>query len=363
MAIRTANKRAYLRGEGEKRQEWGITTVVVNSRQGGCPKCAEYIGKVFIDDVYSGGKKSDGDYPLLSTAIQGGLFHPNCKDGTSTYYEGITTLKPVTAKEKEQMKRLDEAEQKKSNAEKQAEKCGRIANYSLDDGNKRIYVARAKRWKAKAEKLSVHRISELGKETNNAEKIIKNAAEAIENSGKSGIINYKFDHSVKKAVQEAFDVEYATMVEKFGKISTINKVEPLIVGSSYGEYYDHSGTLAVRFANKKDCLSALAQKAAEMKKAGQWSSAHPMHIFRHEIGHAIQAEHAKNDLLWSKKLDKISKIMEKLNEPITGFKGEYSVSKYAMVSLDEFISECIAESMTRKARSISKKVVKIILED
>ncbi len=154
MAIRTANKRAYLRGEGEKRQEWGITTVVVNSRQGGCPKCAEYIGRVFIDDVYSGGKKSDGDYPLLSTAIQGGLFHPNCKDGTSTYYEGITTLKPVTEKEKEQMKQLDKAEQKKTNAENQAEKYSRIANYSLDGDNKKVYSKRAQAWKNKAKQTS-----------------------------------------------------------------------------------------------------------------------------------------------------------------------------------------------------------------
>lgn len=30
MAIRTASKRAYLQGEGEKRQEWGVTTVIVN---------------------------------------------------------------------------------------------------------------------------------------------------------------------------------------------------------------------------------------------------------------------------------------------------------------------------------------------
>lgn len=92
MAIRTANKRAYLRGEGEKRHEFGITTVVVNSRQGGCPDCAPYIGRVFIDDVYSGGSAKDGDYPLLSEAISGGLFHPRCKDSTSTYYEGITSL-------------------------------------------------------------------------------------------------------------------------------------------------------------------------------------------------------------------------------------------------------------------------------
>lgn len=80
---------------------------MVNSRQGGCSKCAEYIGKIFIDDVYSGGTQSDGDYPLLSTAIEGGLFHPRCKDSTSTYYEGITTLKPVSAEEMAEMDRRE----------------------------------------------------------------------------------------------------------------------------------------------------------------------------------------------------------------------------------------------------------------
>ena len=38
MAIRTASKRAYLQGEGEKRQEWGIATVIFNERGNPCPK-------------------------------------------------------------------------------------------------------------------------------------------------------------------------------------------------------------------------------------------------------------------------------------------------------------------------------------
>ena len=37
------------------------------------------------------------------------------------------------------------------------------------------------------------------------------------------------------------------------------------------------------------------------------------------------------------------------------------VSLYAFDSIDEFISECIAESMTKKARATSKKVINIVL--
>ena len=39
-----------------------------------------------IDDVWSGGKAIDGPYMLLSSAMQDGLYHPNCKDSHSTYF-------------------------------------------------------------------------------------------------------------------------------------------------------------------------------------------------------------------------------------------------------------------------------------
>lgn len=174
MAIRTANKRAYLYGEGQKRQQWGISTVVVNGRRGGCPLCTPYIGRVFIDDVYSGGKRdasSGNTYPLLSEAIKSGLFHPNCKDSTSTYYEGITTLQPVTEEEQAEMERREQLEQRQSYYENQAKKNRRIAKYSLDADNKRTYSHRAEVFEQKAQ----------------------NAEKALAKSGESGIIKEKVD--------------------------------------------------------------------------------------------------------------------------------------------------------------------------
>lgn len=170
MAIRTANKRAYLMGAGEQRNRWGIHTVVVNNRRGGCRECAQYIGRVFIDDVYSGGTKADGDYPLLSDPIKNRLFHPNCKDSTSTYYEGITTLKPVTEEELREMDRREKLEQQQNYHEKQAERNDRLAKHSLDPDNRRKYAARATANREKAEEIE--------------EKI----EESIANSGEGGII-------------------------------------------------------------------------------------------------------------------------------------------------------------------------------
>lgn len=170
MAIRTANKRAYLYGEGQKRQEWGISLVVVNSRQGGCPDCAQYIGRVFIDDVYSGGSKADGNYPLLSEAIAGGLFHPRCKDSTSTYYEGITSLEPVSNEELAKMEERETLETKQQNAERQEKRYNRLSQHSLDEDNKIKYQNRADDW---------HTSNEEYKEK---------LDEIIENSSESGII-------------------------------------------------------------------------------------------------------------------------------------------------------------------------------
>lgn len=180
MAVKTANKRAYLRGEGEKRAEWGMSLVVVNSRQGGCPDCAKYIGKVFVDDVYSNGKKSDGNYPLLSTAIKNGLFHPRCKDSTSTYYEEITTLEPVTPEEEAEMDRRERLEEKQQYAERQAQRFDRRAEYSLDEDNKRIAQTRADEWHDRADRLE--------EKVNKAE---SNSSENVAKSGESGIIKEK----------------------------------------------------------------------------------------------------------------------------------------------------------------------------
>lgn len=154
MAVKTANKRAYLRGEGEKRAEWGVSLVVVNSRQGGCPDCAKNIGKVFIDDVYSNGKKSDGNYPLLSTAIKNGLFHPRCKDSTSTYYPELDDLDaPLSEDEIKELDRQRGIEEKQQYAQRQAERFDRRAEYSLDEDNKRIAQTRADEWHDRANTL------------------------------------------------------------------------------------------------------------------------------------------------------------------------------------------------------------------
>lgn len=147
MALRTANTRAYCQGEGAKRQEWGISTVIVNKRGLPCPKCGRWTGKILIDDVWSGGKASDGPYPLMSQAMAGGLYHPNCKDGHTTYFPGISA-KPekVTKKEMKQAVIAEKQESRDNLIQRNIDKFDRLSNYSLDEENKKIYVSRANAW-------------------------------------------------------------------------------------------------------------------------------------------------------------------------------------------------------------------------
>lgn len=147
MAVRTASKRAYLMGEGQKRQEWGISTVILNKRFNACPLCMPFEGKVLIDDVWSGGSSKDGPYPLMSSAMAAGLYHPNCKDKHSTYFEGISS-KPESRyyEEKPVIKERQLIENKLNHAKRQAKSYNRLAKNSLDAENQETYRARATEW-------------------------------------------------------------------------------------------------------------------------------------------------------------------------------------------------------------------------
>lgn len=150
MAINTASKRAYLQGEGAKRDEWGIHTVLVHNRGGGCPYCTKFQGRVFIDDVWSGGTEKESKetgYPLLSSAIAGGLYHPNCKDKHTTYFPGINSEPTPPNKEELEIKKQNYIkDQKLKNIERNIEKYKRLELGSLDPEDIEKYHSKKLAW-------------------------------------------------------------------------------------------------------------------------------------------------------------------------------------------------------------------------
>ena len=95
MCLRTSNHKAFLHGQGAKRKQMGVTTVLVSQHLTACPLCVPWQNRVLIDDIFSGGDKEDGPYPLLSEAVDEGLLHVNCQHNLNTFYPGISTIPPT----------------------------------------------------------------------------------------------------------------------------------------------------------------------------------------------------------------------------------------------------------------------------
>lgn len=120
MALRTTSTRATLQGAAKRFAELGYDTVLI-SQYGGCSEtCEPYQGKVYIDDVFTiwNGEKSgdfgksnycDKWFMLLSVAIRGGLFHPNCRHAMGQYIEGLTKIpQPIPAEKIREQRALEE---------------------------------------------------------------------------------------------------------------------------------------------------------------------------------------------------------------------------------------------------------------
>lgn len=219
MAVRTASKRAYLMGEGQKRQEWGVSTVILNKRFNACPLCMPFEGKVLIDDVWSGGSSKDGPYPLMSSAMAAGLYHPNCKDKHSTYFEGISS-KPESRyyEEKPVIKERQLIENKLNHAKRQAKSYNRLAKNSLDAENQETYRARATEWSGK----------------------VKQYREQLDSFEESHGLELKDVEKYAKEEYNYLEEDYSEALKKFGKINK-SQVEKIYANSTRDTGYIATG--------------------------------------------------------------------------------------------------------------------------
>lgn len=147
MSIRTASIRSYLRGEADRRVELGIDTVLC-SQYGACSNtCLPWQGKVYIDDVWGRfegerrgnmGKSINGNwYMLLSTAVEAGLFHPNCRHTLSTWIEGVSRKpEPMDA---QKIRDTAELERKQRRMEVRIRRLKRLAEGTLEQDKAKEY--------------------------------------------------------------------------------------------------------------------------------------------------------------------------------------------------------------------------------
>lgn len=150
MAVRTANQRAYMVGEGEFRKSIGETLVIISHHATACKLCRPFERKVLIDDVYSGGKPDDGDYMLLSEAMKLGLFHPRCRHGLGTYYPELEEINHYNNEENDVS---DYGRYNRAHIENMVQRYKRLTVGSVDPENVARYQAKLKEWERKKEAL------------------------------------------------------------------------------------------------------------------------------------------------------------------------------------------------------------------
>lgn len=341
MAIRTASKRAYLTGEGEKRKEWGITTVIVNKRGNACPKCLPFVGKVLIDDVWSGGKQSDGSYMLMSYAMSQGLYHPRCRDVHTTYFEGIST--PGAAYTKEELAKIEKdyrKEQKEQYANRQAERFGRLAKYSLDEENKKKYKRKENEWEKVVESDN----------TGQARTDSENIATVIEE--KHGVkVDISQSGQYKENARQSL-IALDNLLDEYNSTMVGFSIEPSsgIYGEG-GSAYMLNGKTSVKVK-----AGALRGKSAT-DDLGVGNKSH-LSVTYHEFAHTLSQSREKVDTDFWKEIRAIRREYNKQRGTSSWFNDK--ISSYADKDLDEFFAEAFTQAKLSESPSeYSRKVLEV----
>lgn len=174
MALRTTATRAGLQGKSAKYKAMGYDTVLVSSYGMCSPTCAPWQGRIYIEDTFS---MWDGEvqeypdgtlwgksnycgkwFPLLSSAIEHGLFHPNCRHSLGFWKDGDPIPESIDNSDSERRYKL---EQKQRALEREVRRAKRKVEGFSDPENIR---------KAKAElKAAQKKLRDFIDQTNAAE--------------------------------------------------------------------------------------------------------------------------------------------------------------------------------------------------
>ena len=155
MALRSANERAQLLGEGKARDKFGIHTVIVPPSGIACPKCAPWLCRVLVDDVYSAGtpaEAADLNLPLLSEAIRQGFLHPQCNCSPQTYFPD-SPVPEMSEHQREEAVRKYQITQRQRYNERQIRKWKQVEKSAPDEAAKKSASARKREWQKRNKDL------------------------------------------------------------------------------------------------------------------------------------------------------------------------------------------------------------------
>ena len=340
MALRTTSTRATLQGAAKRFAELGYDTVLI-SQYGGCSEtCEPYQGKVYIDDVFTiwNGERSgdfgksnycDKWFMLLSVAIRGGLFHPNCRHTMGQYIEGLTKIpKPIPAEKIREQRELEEKQRAmerkiralkrkvegtqdekkvKEYKRKLREEQGKLREFikEHDDVLRRDY-SREKIYSGKGEpkqeaprteeapmsKLPENTTPQLPEVTQDSPKAKKIMSEGVDKYPNSDIIKTERKSNIPEEVISDVNKAVEKVAEDFPVIK--DQVEPI----EYDDLYDVLGVNGLRNnsainvikLSKQYCsdYSLLRQKLSDdYKNKVSYQTDNVGSLACHELGHAI----------------------------------------------------------------------------
>lgn len=340
MALRTTSTRATLQGAAKRFAELGYDTVLI-SQYGGCSEtCEPYQGKVYIDDVFTiwNGARSgdfgksnycDKWFMLLSVAIRGGLFHPNCRHTMGQYIEGLTKIpQPIPAEKIREQRELEEKQRAmerkiralkrkvegtqdekkvKEYKRKLREEQGRLREFikEHDDVLRRDY-SREKIYSGKGEpkqtaprteeapmsKLPENTTPQLPEVMQDSPKAKKIMSEGVDKYPNSDIIKTERKSNIPEEVISDVNKAVEKVAEDFPVIK--DQVEPI----EYDDLYDALGVNGLRNnsainvikLSKQYCsdYSLLRQKLSDdYKNKVSYQTDNVGSLACHELGHAI----------------------------------------------------------------------------
>lgn len=162
MALRTTSTRAKIQGESAKYTALGYDTVQVSKYSMCSDTCLPWQGKAYINDVFvmwegEIKERENGElwgkshycgkwFPLLSTAIHAGLFHPNCRHTIALYVDGDPLPEALDNSEIEKRYKLEQKLRRLENNVRKAKR--KVEGFSDPDNikkaNKELRAAQKK---------------------------------------------------------------------------------------------------------------------------------------------------------------------------------------------------------------------------
>lgn len=242
MALRTTSTRAALQGKSEKYKALGYDTVAVSSYGMCSPTCLPYQGRVYINDAFTSWSgetqvRADGLtygksnycgkwFPLLSSAIAGGLFHPNCRHSISLWRDGDPLPETLDNSETERRYKL---EQQQRALEREIRKAKRKVEGFTDPENVAMAKAQLKEKQKQLrefiDKTNADEGAEVLRRDSSREKVYDDNVnnKSVDKPQESGIINEK-EESPRKTKSGIYSVEWYKIQsdeysKKFKKLS------------------------------------------------------------------------------------------------------------------------------------------------